>query len=147
MAADFGSGFLEAALVEGLAEGGSMAWPAGADLDVRLAAATLGVDGGLMVTGSHNPPDHNGFKMVLLGKAAGEAIQRLAQTVDTLGPPSNTRGLVTERTVFSDYLDRVQHDYDGAKPMKVARGLWAMRPLKDAIPGVDEACLLGASPC
>ena len=34
-----------------------------------FAAATLPVDGGLMVTGSHNPPDHNGFKMVLRGKA------------------------------------------------------------------------------
>ena len=34
-----------------------------------FAAATLGVDGGIMVTGSHNPPDHNGFKMVIGGKS------------------------------------------------------------------------------
>ena len=33
------------------------------------AAATLGVDGGVMVTGSHNPPEYNGFKFVLGGKA------------------------------------------------------------------------------
>ena len=32
------------------------------------AAATLGVDGGVMVTGSHNPPDYNGFKFVFRGK-------------------------------------------------------------------------------
>ena len=39
---------------------------------------TLGVDGGIMVTGSHNPPDHNGFKM-MLGKKPffGDDIQRL----------------------------------------------------------------------
>jgi phosphomannomutase len=114
---------LEAALVEGLAEGGIDVMRVGLGPTPMLyfAAATLGVDGGLMVTGSHNPPDHNGFKMVLLGKPFfGEAIQRLAQTVDTLGPPSNTRGRITERVVFSDYLDRVQHDYDGAKLMKVA---------------------------
>ncbi len=43
-----------------------------------FAAATLDVDGGIMVTGSHNPPDHNGFKMVLGGKPFfGEAIQQL----------------------------------------------------------------------
>jgi len=114
---------LEGALVEGLAEGGIDVVRIGLGPTPMLyfAAATLGVDGGIMVTGSHNPPDHNGFKMVLFGKPFfGEAIQRLAQTVEILGPPSNTRGQVTERVVFSDYLDRVQHDYDGAKLLKVA---------------------------
>ena len=114
---------LEAALVEGLAEGGVDVVRIGLGPTPMLyfAAATLGVDGGLMVTGSHNPPDHNGFKMVMLGKPFfGPAIQRLAQTAATLGPPSNTRGTVTQRTVFADYLDRIQHDYDGAKLLKVA---------------------------
>src|SRR5690348_4405035 len=131
---------LESALVDGLAEGGVDVVRTGRGPTPMLyfAAATLGVDGGIMVTGSHNPPDHNGFKMVLLGKPFfGEAIQRLAQTVETLGPPSNTRGQVTERVVFSDYLDRVQHDYDGAKLMKVA---WdpGNRATGQAVPGLNQ---------
>ena len=91
-------------------------------LMLYFAAATLGVDGGLMVTGSHNPPDHNGFKMVMLGKPFfGPAIQRLAQTRRDAGTRLRTRGgIVTQRTVFADYLDRIQHDYDGAKLLKVA---------------------------
>ncbi len=50
------------------------------------AAATLGVDGGIMVTGSHNPPDHNGFKFVFQGKSFyGAAIQRLGEIAQRLG--------------------------------------------------------------
>src|SRR5204863_4361900 len=70
---------LEAALVDGLAEGGVDVVRTGRGPTPMLyfAAATLGVDGGIMVTGSHNPPDHNGFKLVLGGKAFfGEAIRR-----------------------------------------------------------------------
>ena len=52
------------------------------------AAATLGVDGGVMVTGSHNPPDHNGFKFVFQGKSFyGAAIQKLGETAGRLGTP------------------------------------------------------------
>lgn len=114
---------LEAALVEGLIEGGIDVVRIGLGPTPMLyfAAATLGVDGGLMVTGSHNPPDHNGFKLVLLGKPFfGDAIQQLAAVALTLGRPSNARGRVEERTVFADYLDRIAHDYDGVKLLKVA---------------------------
>src|SRR5436190_2349945 len=75
---------LEAALVEGLAEGGVDVVRIGRGPTPMLyyAAATpgtyCGVDCGLMVTGSHNPPDHNGFKLVLGGKPFfGDAIQKL----------------------------------------------------------------------
>ena len=44
------------------------------------AAAELGVDGGIMITGSHNPADYNGFKMVLGGDAFfGARIQEAGQ--------------------------------------------------------------------
>ncbi|HVH81080.1 MAG TPA: phosphomannomutase, partial [Stellaceae bacterium] len=61
---------LEAALVDGLAQGSVDVVRIGRGPTPMLyyAAATLAVDGGIMVTGSHNPPDHNGFKMVLGGK-------------------------------------------------------------------------------
>src|SRR5215469_6636430 len=57
---------LEAALVDGLATEGADVVRIGRGPTPMLyyAAATLGVDGGIMVTGSHNPPDHNGFKFV-----------------------------------------------------------------------------------
>src|SRR5215213_7411669 len=45
-----------------------------------FAEAELGVDGGIMITGSHNPASYNGFKMVLRhGAFFGEAIQKLGR--------------------------------------------------------------------
>src|ERR1700720_2609046 len=86
---------LEAALVDGLAEGGAEIVRIGRGPTPMLyfAAATPGdyggVDGGIMVTGSHTPPDHNGFKLVLGGKPFfGEAIQKIGQAALKLGPPA-----------------------------------------------------------
>ncbi len=111
---------LEAALVEGLAEGGTDVVRIGLGPTPMLyyAAATPGdyggVDGGIMVTGSHNPPDHNGFKLVLGGKPFyGEAIQRLGRMALALGPPGAARGRVEQRSVFDDYVERLARDYDG----------------------------------
>jgi len=90
---------LEAALVDGLAAGGADIVRIGRGPTPMLyfAAATPGtyggVDGGIMVNGSHNPPDHNGFKLVLGGKPFyGEAIQQLGRQALTLGPPAGPRG-------------------------------------------------------
>jgi phosphomannomutase len=118
---------LEAALVEGLAEGGADVVRIGRGPTPMLyyAAATPGdyggVDGGIMVTGSHNPPDHNGFKLVLGGKPFfGDAIQRLGQMALALGPPEAARGRVEERSVFDDYVERIARDYDGKRGLAVA---------------------------
>jgi phosphomannomutase len=101
---------LEAALVAGLAEGGADVVRIGRGPTPMLyfAAATLGVDGGIMVTGSHNPPDHNGFKLVLGGKPFfGEAIQKVGQMALALGPAAVARGRVEEHSVFDDYVARL----------------------------------------
>src|SRR3954451_6769876 len=114
---------LEAALVEGLAEGGADVVRIGRGPTPMLyfAAATLGVDGGMMVTGSHNPPDHNGFKMVLGGKAFfGEAIQKLGKAAAEFGAPDRPRGSVTEQSLFDVYVERLARDYDGKRPLTVA---------------------------
>ena len=114
---------LEAALVEGLAAGGADVVRIGRGPTPMLyfAAATLEVGGGIMVTGSHNPPDHNGFKMVLDGNPFyAEAIQRLGELAASLGAPSGTRGKVEEHSVFDDYVARLAHDYDGVRPLKIA---------------------------
>ncbi|HEX3860269.1 MAG TPA: phosphomannomutase/phosphoglucomutase [Stellaceae bacterium] len=105
---------LEAALVAGLSEGGIEVVRIGRGPTPMLyfAAATLDVDGGIMVTGSHNPPDHNGFKIVLDGKPFfGDAIQDLDSMALALGPATAACGPVTERAVFDDYVARIARDY------------------------------------
>src|SRR5207302_4654491 len=97
---------LEAALVDGLAEGGVDVVRTGRGPTPMLyfAAATLGVDGGIMVTGSHNPPDHNGYKFVFQGKSFyGTAIQKLGETAGRLGAPSGERGSIEERAILEEY--------------------------------------------
>jgi len=114
---------LEAALVEGLAEGGADVVRIGRGPTPMLyyAAATLRVDGGVMVTGSHNPPDHNGFKIVLGGKPFfAEAIQGLGPMALALGPPDAPRGRVEEHSVFDEYVERLARDYDGMRGLSVA---------------------------
>src|SRR3954454_14753718 len=114
---------LEAALVEGLAEGGVDVIRIGRGPTPMLyfAAATLEVEGGLMVTGSHNPPDHNGVKMVLRGKPFfGEAIQRLAQMAASLGARDRPRGRIEEHPVFDDYVIRLAQDYRAERGLAVA---------------------------
>ena len=114
---------LEAALVEGLRAGGADVVRIGRGPTPMLyfAAATLGVDGGIMVTGSHNPPDHNGFKLVLGGKPFyGEAIQQLGRQALALAAPPAQRGRVEEQRVFGDYVARLAQDYRGGRQLTIA---------------------------
>jgi phosphomannomutase len=75
---------LEAALTAGIRSTGATAVRIGRGPTPMLyyAAAELPVDGGIMVTGSHNPPSHNGFKMVIGGKPVyGEMIREIGRMV------------------------------------------------------------------
>src|SRR5215469_9334850 len=114
---------LEAALVDGLAAEGADVVRIGRGPTPMLyyAAATLGVDAGVMVTGSHNPPDHNGFKFVFQGKPFyGAAIQQLGEIALGLGDSRRARGRVTECTIRGDYVARLARDYDGIRTLTVA---------------------------
>ena len=114
---------LEAALVDGLATEGADIVRIGRGPTPMLyyAAATLGVDGGIMVTGSHNPPDHNGFKFVFQGKPFyGVAIQRLGEIALGLGPSRDAPGQISEHAIRSDYVARLARDYNGRRPLTVA---------------------------
>src|SRR5439155_6686112 len=107
---------LETALVDGLVSEGADVVRIGLGPTPMLyfAAATLPVDGGIMVTGSHNPPDHNGFKFVFGGKPFyGEAVQQLGRTALALGDPDKPHGRVGQHSVFDDYVARLGRDYDG----------------------------------
>jgi len=108
---------LAASLVDGLEASGIEVLRVGRGPTPMLyfAATTLGTDGAVMVTGSHNPPDYNGFKM-MLGKHAffGEQIQeigRLAAAGDVVTPGQPG----TDRTVdvSAAYVDRLVQDWDG----------------------------------
>src|SRR5205814_9360680 len=76
------SGMLEAALIRGLTEGGIDVMQIGMGPSPMLYFAThhLDVEGGIQVTGSHNPADYNGFKLLLKGRSVfGEEIQALGR--------------------------------------------------------------------
>jgi phosphomannomutase len=114
---------LEAALVDGLATGGADVVRIGRGPTPMLyyAAATLEVDGGVMVTGSHNPPDHNGFKLVLGVKPFyGAMIQRLGELATALGPAKFPPGRIETRDIEDEYVARLARDYDGERPLAVA---------------------------
>ena len=84
-----------------------------------FATHHLGAASGVMVTGSHNPPDYNGFKIVLDGEAlSGQAIQALHQRLES-GDLSSGSGEASEAQVIDDYVERIVADVHLAEPMKV----------------------------
>lgn len=112
---------LETALVEGLTSTGIDVWRVGRGPTPMLYFATreFKADGGIMVTGSHNPPDHNGFKM-MLGKAPvfGSQIQDLGKLA-AAGDAEKGQGKVSDRPAFDEYVARLLKDYRGDKKLKV----------------------------
>jgi phosphomannomutase len=108
------SPMLEAALVEGLVAGGVDVVRIGLGPSPMLyyAEAVLGVDGGIQVTGSHNPADHNGFKLVLNHRPFwGEDIADLARLA-AAGDWSEGAGRVTDVDVLGDYAARLMRGWD-----------------------------------
>ncbi len=84
------------------------------------ATYELEVDGGIMVTGSHNPPDYNGFKMSLQKRAFfGEDIQELGRMA-AAGDFETGEGGDEERPVFDAYVERLLRDYRGERELTVA---------------------------
>lgn len=82
------------------------------------AAERFGADGGLQVTGSHNPPEYNGFKMLAGGRALyGDAIQQLKGRIDD-GRFEDGSGALEDRAVISLYIDDVGSRFQLARPLK-----------------------------
>lgn len=80
---------------------------------------TLPVDGGVMITGSHNASEYNGFKLCV-GKEAlhGEEIQHLRKVMET-GRFSAGAGTVTERPVIPDYLAYLKKNFASVRAEKL----------------------------
>jgi phosphomannomutase len=107
---------LEAELVRGLTESGLDVVRIGVGPSPMLyfATATLGVDGGIQVTGSHNPADYNGFKMLLNGRSVfGEEIQALGRRA-AAGEWKDGSGNVEQVDIVDDYVNRLVQDFSGS---------------------------------
>ena len=75
---------------------------------------------GIMVTGSHNPPQYNGLKMLIAGNTLyGDGIKALYHSIieDRL---NNGEGKHTEQNISSDYLDTIVNDIHLEKPLNIA---------------------------
>jgi phosphomannomutase len=106
---------LEQALVRGLNDSGVDAVRVGLGPTPMLyyAEAVLDVDGGIQITGSHNPPEYNGFKMVLGGAAFfGRDIQQMGQMAQA-GDWETGAGSISDRDVLDDYVERLVQGFDG----------------------------------
>ena len=113
---------LSAALAEGIAASGADV------IDVGMvptpvtyfAAYHLECGSAVMLTGSHNPPEYNGIKMVVAGTTlSGDAIQDLRKRIES-GRVASGAGTIESRDVSDAYLARITGDVKLARPMKIA---------------------------
>ncbi len=112
---------LAAALVQGLVDVGLQVIDVGAVTTPMLyfAASTL-CSSGIQVTGSHNPKDYNGFKMVLAGRAIyGEEIQALRRAMQQQDWELAEGGSARQADVLEAYRERIISDVKLARPMRV----------------------------
>ena len=106
---------LEPPLVEGLRDAGMEVLRVGLGPTPLLyfASTTLETDGAVMVTGSHNPPDYNGFKMMLARKPFfGERIQQIG-AMAAAGDVVAGEGSDRRVDVTREYIARLIADWDG----------------------------------
>lgn len=83
------------------------------------AATTPGVSSCAAMTGSHNPPDYNGIKMMVAGDTlSGEAIQALRRRIES-GDFTEGEGGYEARNIAQTYIDDIAAKIDLARPLKV----------------------------
>jgi phosphomannomutase len=106
---------LQSALIRGLTESGVDVVRVGLGPTPMLyfAEAELDVDGGIMITGSHNPADYNGFKMVFFGRAFFGADIKTLGVMAAAGDWESGAGQVTDESVIDLYVDRLMQGFDG----------------------------------
>jgi phosphomannomutase len=107
---------LEPELVRGLVESGIEVVRIGRGPTPMLyfAATTLPTDGGIMVTGSHNPPDYNGFKMMLGRKPFfGTQIQDIGIRASNGDVVAAGAGSARDVDISGEYVSRLISDWDG----------------------------------
>ena len=86
---------------------------------VYFATYTKAATSGVMITGSHNPPEYNGFKIMIAGETlSGDRIQALYQRIQNQDFQSG-HGTSTRVDIEDDYIDRVKADVKLSKPLKI----------------------------
>lgn len=84
-----------------------------------FAAHELAAGSGVVITGSHNPPDYNGFKVMVAGDTLyGDGIRDLYLRI-TEGRLAEGEGEVTQRNVVPDYIEKIAGDIQLERPLKV----------------------------
>ena len=137
---------LAAALIKGLKSTGLDVVDLGPVTTPMLyyVAATRGVHrcrSGIQVTGSHNPKDYNGFKMVLAGRAIyGEDIQKLRRRIEAEDYVKR-RGRSATMDITAEYTARIASDCKLARPMKI------VVDSGNGIPGASAPGVLRALGC
>jgi phosphomannomutase len=137
---------LSAALIRGLASTGLDVVDLGPVTTPMLyyVAATReqhGCRSGIQVTGSHNPKDYNGFKMVLAGRAIyGDDIQRLRQRIEQ-DDYATGRGRTAKMDIGAEYAQRIAGDCKLARRMKI------VVDCGNGIPGASAPGILRALGC
>jgi phosphomannomutase len=112
---------LAAAVAEGLVSTGARVKDIGLGPTPMLyfAVKHLGADAGIMVTGSHNPADHNGFKMALAsGPVYGDAIKEIGE-IAASGVYETGVGAIERLDIRDAYVERLLRDYEGPRPLKI----------------------------
>jgi phosphomannomutase/phosphoglucomutase len=113
---------LSAALAEGIRATGANVVDVGmvATPMTYFAAHHLDTQCSVMVTGSHNPPDYNGLKMVVAGDTlSGDDIQALKKRIES-GAVRAGAGTYRAHDIGTAYLDRIVNDVHLARPMRIA---------------------------
>ncbi len=109
------SPMLAEALVRGINEAGVDALNIGLGPTPMLyyAASTQPVDGGIQITGSHNPPDYNGFKMVFQGRPFFGADIQAIGAMAAAGDWENGQGSAESIDIVDAYVDRLVEGFAG----------------------------------
>ena len=112
---------LSAAVVRGLRAAGVDVIDIGpVTTPMTYYVAATRCNSGIQVTGSHNPKDYNGFKMVLAGRAIyGDEIQNLRRRIEE-EDYTQGHGALTTLDVLPEYRERIVSDVKLARPMKIA---------------------------
>lgn len=112
---------LAAALKQGLLDGGMRVVELGAVATpvIYYAVHEHGIDNGLMVTGSHNPADYNGIKLVLAGKTLVQNDIDVLYELIQKSAFIRAKGEAQSRDVIEDYAARVVRDIRLHRPLKV----------------------------
>ncbi|MEM7645351.1 MAG: phosphomannomutase/phosphoglucomutase [Pseudomonadota bacterium] len=109
------------ALTEGFLKGGAKVFNLGLITTPMsyFSMFQLGLTGGIMVTGSHNPPEYNGFKLSL-GRTTifGHQIQALREAM-TGNPQSTPKGNLESFDISGDYVSRYKEEFKDVKPVPV----------------------------